>query len=107
MNIPFCRANRCHFDTTFKNIIQQRQSDVNVNVFILISPCYNNDIKMNRGLIMPTNKRVFTLRLQEDNFNKIKYIAEKNKRSIAMQIEFLVEQFISEYEKDHGKIDIK
>ncbi len=56
---------------------------------------------------MPTDKRVFTLRLQEDNFNKIKYIAEKNKRSIAMQIEYLVEQFIGEYERDHGKITIK
>ena len=56
---------------------------------------------------MPTDKRVFTLRIQEDNFNKIKYIAEKNKRSIAMQIEFLVEQFIDEYEKEHGKINFK
>ena len=54
---------------------------------------------------MPTDKRVLTLRLQEDNFNKIKYIAEKNKRSIAMQIEFLVEQYILEYEKEHGKIN--
>lgn len=54
---------------------------------------------------MPTDKRVFTLRLQEDNFNKIKYIAEKNKRSIAMQIEFLIEQCIAEYERDHGKIN--
>ena len=63
--------------------------------------------KRRGNLILPTDKRVFTLRLQEDNFNKIKYIAEKNKRSIAMQIEFLVEQFIDEYEKSHGKIDIK
>ena len=49
---------------------------------------------------MPTNKRQFTLRMQEDNFNKIKYIAAKyiaaaEKRSIAMQIEFLVEECIS------------
>lgn len=56
---------------------------------------------------MPTDKRVFTLRLQEDNFNKIKYIADKNKRSIAMQIEFLIEQCIAEYERDQGKINIK
>ena len=55
---------------------------------------------------MPTDKKVFTLRLQEDNFNKIKFIAEKNKRSIAMQIEYLVEQFIDQYEKEHGKIII-
>jgi hypothetical protein len=47
--------------------------------------------------------------LQEDDFNKIKYIyiAEKNKRSIAMQIEFLIEQCIAEYEREHGKINVK
>lgn len=55
---------------------------------------------------MPTNKRVFTLRLQENNFDKIKYIADKNKRSIAMQIEYLVEKNIEEYEKKHGVIKI-
>jgi hypothetical protein len=55
---------------------------------------------------MPTNKRVFTLRLQEENFDKIKIIAEKNKRSIAMQIEFLIEQYIEEYEKKNGTIRI-
>lgn len=45
--------------------------------------------------------------LQEDDFNKIKYIyiAKKNKRSIAMQIEFLIEQYIAEYEREHGKIN--
>lgn len=60
---------------------------------------------------MPTNKRQFTLRMQEDNFNKIKYIAAKyiaaaEKRSIAMQIEFLVEECIKKYEADHGKIEL-
>lgn len=35
---------------------------------------------------MATDKRVFTLRLREKNFEKIKVIADKNKRSIAMQI---------------------
>jgi hypothetical protein len=54
---------------------------------------------------MPTDKKVFTLRLQKDNFDKIKYIAAKNKRSIAMQIEYLVEQAIEEYEKKQGKIE--
>jgi hypothetical protein len=97
--------NRCHFEITFKKYYISISSDVNMNVFSLMSPCYNNDIIQKGDLIMPTDKRVFTLRLQDDNFNKIKYIAEKNKRSIAMQIEFLVEQYISEYEKEHGKIN--
>lgn len=55
---------------------------------------------------MPTNIRVFTLRLQEDNFNKIKFISEKNKRSISKQIEYLIEKNIEEFEKKNGIIKI-
>jgi len=53
---------------------------------------------------MSASKRVFSLRLTDDNFEKIKVIAEKNKRSINMQIEYLVEQNIAEHEKSHGII---
>jgi hypothetical protein len=53
---------------------------------------------------MATDKRVFTLRLNEVNFAKIKFIADKNKRSIAMQIEYLIEQHIEEFEKEKGSI---
>jgi len=55
---------------------------------------------------MATDKRVFTLRLQEENFLKTKVIAERSKRSIAMQIEFLIEQAIADYEKEQGIIDL-
>lgn len=54
---------------------------------------------------MATDKRAFTMRMQPENFKKIKYIAEMNKRSIAMQIEFLIENCIAEYEEKNGKID--
>lgn len=53
---------------------------------------------------MATNKRVFTLRLEDTNFQKIKFIADKNKRSIAMQIEYLIEQHVDAYEKENGTI---
>lgn len=56
---------------------------------------------------MATSKRFFTLRLEEDNFEKIKFIADKNKRSIAMQIEYLIEQYMNEYEKQNGIIRTK
>lgn len=56
---------------------------------------------------MATNKRVFTLRLEEKNFEKIKIIADKNKRSIAMQIEYLIEQHIEEFERKNGVIEIE
>ncbi|MBW4081563.1 Arc family DNA-binding protein [Paenibacillus sp. S150] len=53
---------------------------------------------------MATDKRVFTLRLKDENFSKIKFIADKNKRSIAMQIEYLIEQHIEQFEKEKGII---
>lgn len=53
---------------------------------------------------MATDKRVFTLRLKEENFAKIKYIADKSKRSIAMQIEYLIEQHIEQFENEKGII---
>jgi hypothetical protein len=55
---------------------------------------------------MVTNKRQFTLRLSDENFEKIKRIADINKRSIAMQIEYLIEKYIEKWENENGKIDI-
>lgn len=55
---------------------------------------------------MATDKRPFTMRMQPYNFEKIKIIAEHNKRSIAMQIEFLIENCIANYEKEYGEIKL-
>ncbi|ACV58107.1 hypothetical protein [Alicyclobacillus acidocaldarius] len=55
---------------------------------------------------MATDKRQFTLRLNEENFEKIRVIAERSKRSIAMQIEYVIEQFIRDYEQENGEIPI-
>lgn len=55
---------------------------------------------------MATDKRAFTMRMQPYNFEKIKHISEFNKRSIAMQIEFLIETCITDFEKEHGQIQI-
>lgn len=48
---------------------------------------------------MATDKRVYTLRLQEENFERIKAIAEKEHRSIAMQIEYLIQKYVEDYER--------
>lgn len=53
---------------------------------------------------MATDKRQFTLRMQPENYDKIKVIAALNKRSIAAQIEYLLEQCINGYEAEHGAI---
>ena len=56
---------------------------------------------------MATSKRQFTLRLQDTNFEKISCIASLNKRSTTMQIEWLIENYIANYEKDKGVIIIR
>ncbi|MDR3348836.1 MAG: hypothetical protein LBO03_04415 [Acidaminococcales bacterium] len=53
---------------------------------------------------MATDKRQFTLRVQDDTFKKISYIAQHEHRSIAMQIEHILLDFIAEFEKRHGDI---
>lgn len=55
---------------------------------------------------MATNKRVFTMRMQPENFDKIRVIAAINKRSVAMQIEHLIENCIANYETTYGQIPL-
>lgn len=54
---------------------------------------------------MTTNKRQFTMRMQPENYDKIRVIASTNKRSLAMQIEYLIEKCISDYETRNGAIN--
>lgn len=53
---------------------------------------------------MTTEKRQFTLRVQEAIFDKISVISDREKRSIALQIEYVLERFITDYEREHGPI---
>lgn len=46
-----------------------------------------------------------TLRLKEETHKRIEKIAENQERSKNKQIEFILNQFIKEYEKVNGKID--
>ena len=55
---------------------------------------------------MATEKRQFTMRMQPENFDKIRVIAALNKRSVAMQIEYILEKCISDYETEHGVINL-
>lgn len=47
----------------------------------------------------------FSLRISEELLDKVKYIAEKNKRSANKEIEFALEQYVEAYETEHGKIE--
>ena len=55
---------------------------------------------------MATDKKRYTLRVQDEVFEKIAYIAKKERRSIAMQMEYILSEYITEFEKENGKIAI-
>lgn len=46
----------------------------------------------------------FPLRLEDELREKLRIIAEQNSRSLNKEIEFLVKQYVSAYEKEHGEI---
>ena len=52
-------------------------------------------------------KKSYLLRIDDDVLEKITFIAKGKRRSINSQIEYLLDQFIKEYETKNGKIIIK
>ncbi len=53
---------------------------------------------------MATNKRVFTLRLSDEVFDKIGILATNEHRSMTNYIEFVLLKHLAEVEKEHGEI---
>ena len=51
-------------------------------------------------------RKTFTLRLKEETLYKLSIIAGKNKRSINNQLECVIENLISEFEKENGAIPL-
>ena len=56
---------------------------------------------------MATDKRVFTLRLTDDVFEKIGILATSEHRSMTNYIEYVLLKHLDEYEKEHGAIKKK
>ena len=46
---------------------------------------------------MESQNARFTLRINKELYDQIKFIAEKNKRSLAKQIEYMLEQYVNKY----------
>lgn len=46
----------------------------------------------------------FPLRLDDTLREKLRYIANENSRSLNKEIEFIVKQYVSNYERGHGEI---
>lgn len=53
---------------------------------------------------MATNKRVFTLRLSDEVFDKIGALATEEHRSITNYVEFVLLKHLAEVEKERGAI---
>lgn len=49
---------------------------------------------------------VFNLRLNDNIHEKVKFIAKKQDRSQNKQVEYIIKQFIADYEKVNGEIKI-
>lgn len=53
---------------------------------------------------MATNKKQVGIRIKPSSYEKLKVIAEKNRRTVTNQVEYLVEGFIDGYESQYGQI---
>jgi len=51
-------------------------------------------------------KPTLTLRLNEDTHAKVKYIAELEYRSLNNQIEFIIQKYIKDFEKENGLVPV-
>lgn len=55
---------------------------------------------------MATDKRQFTLRVQDETYEKMRYLAFVERRSVAMEIEHAMLDYIARYEAEHGTITL-
>lgn len=55
---------------------------------------------------MAYGKRSTTLRLPEEIYEKIRYLAFIERRSVNMQIEYTLSEYISGYERQYGVIKL-
>ena len=55
---------------------------------------------------MPTQKRQTGIRFEPELLYKISFIAKENKRSLNAQLEFLAQECVKAYEREHGEIPV-
>lgn len=55
---------------------------------------------------MPSTIPPFSLRIPDYLLEKLRFLAKQNKRSLNKEIEYVLEQYIAEYEKKHGIIKV-
>lgn len=56
---------------------------------------------------MPSQKPQILIRTSEETKHKIQKIAESNKRSVSNMTELIIEDYIKNYEKKNGSINVE
>ncbi|WP_195985429.1 hypothetical protein [Clostridium sp. D33t1_170424_F3] len=49
----------------------------------------------------------FSLRIEEEPLKKLRCIAKYNKRSATQELQWLINMYIKQFEKEHGAIEAK
>ena len=55
---------------------------------------------------MATQKRQTGIRFEPELLHKISFVSKQNKRSLNAQLEFLAQECVKAYEKEHGEIPV-
>ena len=53
---------------------------------------------------MATNKIQTGLRINENTYAKLRYLCTKEQRSLNNMIEYVLQQYVEQYEKENGEI---
>ena len=53
------------------------------------------------------DKEQFTIRVENLILNKIRVISKEERRSLNAQIEYVLEKYVKEYEKNNGVVKVK
>ncbi|AIF49792.1 Arc family DNA-binding protein [Pelosinus sp. UFO1] len=56
---------------------------------------------------MPSKMPKFTLRINQESLEKLRFIADNNFRTVNKELEMLIKTHISTYEKEHGPIKVE
>jgi hypothetical protein len=55
---------------------------------------------------MSTQKKQTGIRFEPELLYKISFVAKQNKRSLNAQLEYLAQECVQEYERNHGSISV-
>lgn len=53
---------------------------------------------------MATDRKVFSMRLPPNDYAKLRALSAKNKRSMAAELEYILEQYFEKYELQNGQV---